>query len=81
LGTDSRKRQTLKSRSPHCNNFDPGDEGKTAYYALRWLNTKGDPGQWSQIYSLFVLGEENDANGFHSRMTTITPETTTTINQ
>lgn len=46
----------MESRAPHRNDFDPGDEGKTAFYALRWLNTKGEPGPWSPVYSAVVPG-------------------------
>jgi hypothetical protein len=55
-GAQSRQRQTLKSRFPHRNDFDPDDEGKSAYYALRWLNTKGDPRPRSPICSAIVQG-------------------------
>jgi hypothetical protein len=46
----------MESRAPHRNDFDPGDEGKTAYYAMRWLNTKGQPSPWSPIYNTVVPG-------------------------
>lgn len=46
----------MESRAPHRNDFDPGDEGKTAHYALRWLNTRGQPGPWSPVYSAIVPG-------------------------
>ena len=46
----------MESRAPHRNDFDPGDEGKVAYYAMRWLNTKGDPSPWSPIYTAVVPG-------------------------
>ncbi len=53
---DSMSQLAMESRSPHRNDFDPGDEGKTAFYALRWLNTAGDPGPWSPVYSAVVPG-------------------------
>lgn len=46
----------METRAPHRNDFDPGDEGKTAHYALRWLNTRGHPGPWSPVYSAIVPG-------------------------
>ena len=53
---DTMPQLAMESRSPHRNDFDPGDEGKTAFYALRWLNTTGDPGPWSPVYSAVVPG-------------------------
>ena len=46
----------MESRPPHRNDFEPADLGKPVHYALRWINTKGDPGPWSQIYSAVVPG-------------------------
>jgi hypothetical protein len=34
--------------------FEQTDIGKTVYFAMRWLNTRGKPGPWSQIYSATV---------------------------
>ena len=28
--------------------FTSADAGKTAYYALRWVSTRGDKGPWSE---------------------------------
>ena len=39
----------LDSRPPHRTDFDSGDVGKTAYYALRWVSGKGEQGPWSGI--------------------------------
>lgn len=44
----------LDTRSPHRTDFDPADPGKTAYYAQRWVNTRGEPGPWSVITSYLV---------------------------
>ena len=38
-----------ETKMPHRNDFDATDLGKTASYAARWVNTKGDSGPWSQI--------------------------------
>ena len=46
----------MESRSPHRNDFDPGQEAQTAHYAFPWLNTTGTPGPWSPFYSLVVPG-------------------------
>ena len=44
-----------ETKTPNRNDFDPADAGKTVWYALRWINTKGDPGPWSQITSYPIL--------------------------
>jgi hypothetical protein len=36
------------TRSPYVAQFDGVDGGKTAYYMLRWVNTRGEQGPWSQ---------------------------------
>lgn len=35
------------TRPPYVAQYDPADAGKTAYYWLRWENTKGETGPWS----------------------------------
>lgn len=42
------------SKSPYRNDLDPGDVGKTAYYAVRWVNTTGQPGPWGLITGYLV---------------------------
>ena len=39
------------TRSPYVAEFDGADAGKTAYYMLRWVNTRGERGPWSQTIS------------------------------
>ncbi|MBC8096333.1 MAG: hypothetical protein H7Y43_11015 [Akkermansiaceae bacterium] len=46
----------IETRTPYRADFEAGDVGKTVYFAFRWLNTKGQPGPWSQIYSAVVPG-------------------------
>lgn len=41
----------LDTRSPYVAHFDGADAGKTVYYRLRWLNTRQEPGPWSDISS------------------------------
>jgi hypothetical protein len=31
--------------------FDGSQAGKTAYYMLRWVSTRGETGPWSQTVS------------------------------
>lgn len=33
--------------TPHLVEHDPADTGKTAYYLLRWVNTRAEKGPWS----------------------------------
>jgi hypothetical protein len=39
------------TRSPLKLTFTGADRGKTLYFALRWENTTGVKGDWSEIYS------------------------------
>jgi len=41
---------------PPVAQFDPADAGKTAYYWLRWENTKGEIGPWSAVASATITG-------------------------
>ena len=36
------------TRTPYLATFDGADGGKPAHYMLRWINTKGQPGPWSE---------------------------------
>ena len=42
------------TRTPYVAGFDQADAGKTAYYWLRWENTKGETGPWSEPASRVV---------------------------
>ena len=39
---------TTTSRPTLRTTFTPTDGGKTAVYLLRWINTRGEPGPWSE---------------------------------
>jgi hypothetical protein len=39
----------LDTRTPYTHDHDAELAGKTAYYLLRWQNTKGEPGPWSEV--------------------------------
>lgn len=39
------------TRTPYVADFDGPDAGKTAYYMLRWVSTRGETGPWSQTVS------------------------------
>jgi hypothetical protein len=38
----------------HVFDFEEKDRGKRLYFALRWENTRGEKGPWSQLYDMFV---------------------------
>lgn len=40
--------------SPYVATFDGEDVGKTAWYMLRWVNTRGERGPWSPTFSALV---------------------------
>ncbi len=44
------------TRSPYVAGFDGANGGKTAYYMLRWVNTRGETGPWSQTVSATITG-------------------------
>jgi hypothetical protein len=41
----------LDTRSPYVAEYDGADAAKIAYYMLRWVNTRGERGPWSQTVS------------------------------
>lgn len=47
---------TTDTRSPYIVTFDGADAGKTAYYWLRWVNTRSEHGPWSSAISAMVAG-------------------------
>ena len=46
----------IETRAPYRADFDTTDVGKNVWFALRWLNTKGQPGPWSQIFNSVIPG-------------------------
>jgi len=44
------------TRSPYTVSFKGDDAGKTAYYWLRWVNSKGQQGPWSSPVNAMVVG-------------------------
>ena len=38
----------VDTRSPYTTDFDGSDGGKQAHYMLRWVNTRGETGPWSE---------------------------------
>jgi hypothetical protein len=48
LGTDT--------RTPYVAEFDESQAGKAAHYMLRWVNSKGETGPWSQTVNATITG-------------------------
>ena len=48
--------QGMCSASPFVVKFDSSKAGKTAWYWLRWINRKGEPGPWSVAISAMIVG-------------------------
>jgi hypothetical protein len=46
----------LDTQSPYVAHYSGADAGKTAHYMLRWVNSKGEPGPWSQTASATITG-------------------------
>lgn len=46
----------LDTRTPYIAEYDGADAGKTAHYMLRWVNTRGDKGPWSETISATIAG-------------------------
>lgn len=44
------------TRAPYVHAFEMNDIGKTVHYLLRWENTTGKVGPWSEIVSAVVAG-------------------------
>ena len=44
----------LDTASPYVAQYDGADAGKTAHYMLRWANTRGEQGPWSQTVSATI---------------------------
>jgi len=44
------------TKTPYTYDFEPADAGKTAYYWVRWVNPKGEPGPWGAMVSATITG-------------------------
>lgn len=44
------------TRSPFSWIFDAADAGKMAHWMMRWINTRGEPGPWSETLSFTITG-------------------------
>jgi hypothetical protein len=44
----------IDTHTPHTFTFDGDDRGRTVYFCLRWENTRGQRGPWSEVVSAIV---------------------------
>jgi hypothetical protein len=54
LSVDELVHSNFCTRSPFKLTFDESDRGKTVYFCLRWENTKGEKGPWSEIMMAII---------------------------
>jgi hypothetical protein len=45
---------SIDTNSPFTLSFENDQRGKTVYFALRWENTRGEKGPWSEIQSAII---------------------------
>jgi hypothetical protein len=45
---------SFSTRTPLRLTFSGNDRGKTLYFALRWENTRGVKGPWSEIFNTII---------------------------
>lgn len=55
-GPDAMNLQAVDKSTPYLMEFDSADAGKTAWWAMRWVNTKGEHGPWSATVSGTIPG-------------------------
>ena len=46
----------LDTAIPYTAEYPGADAGKTAYYMLRWVTTRGDKGPWSETVAATIAG-------------------------
>jgi len=51
---DGYKFLSVSSRGNLQTDFPSADAGKTAYYSLRWVSTRGEKGPWSEVAAATV---------------------------
>ncbi|MFO0840624.1 MAG: hypothetical protein U1D55_19110 [Phycisphaerae bacterium] len=47
---------SVNARGTLQTDFTTAETGQTAYYALRWLSTRGETGPWSEIAAATLAG-------------------------
>lgn len=53
---DQYKYAATDSSTPYVLHFDLEDAGKTVHYRLRWVNTRDEPGPWSEPLTATITG-------------------------
>jgi hypothetical protein len=48
--------QSVDKTTPYLMEFESSDAGKTAWWAMRWVNTRGEHGPWSAMVSATIGG-------------------------
>lgn len=46
----------IDTKTPQIWEFDPSEAGQMAHWVARWINTRGEPGPWSDVVSATVPG-------------------------
>lgn len=55
-GPEQFERLDESRRSPYVVQYTGADAGKTAYYMMRWVNSRGERGPWSETVSATITG-------------------------
>ena len=55
-GPEAMHLQAVDKSTPYLMEFDSADAGKTAFWAMRWVNTRGEHGPWSATVSATIPG-------------------------
>jgi hypothetical protein len=51
---DELRNSSIDTRSPFTLAFNENERGKAVYFCLRWENTTGEKGPWSEIVTAFI---------------------------
>jgi hypothetical protein len=52
--TDDLIHSEFSTRTPHTFIFEENQRGRTVWFRLRWENTRGEKGPWSELYSAII---------------------------
>jgi hypothetical protein len=55
-GPEQMHLQSVDKTTPYLMEFQSSDAGKTAWWAMRWVNTRGEHGPWSAMVSATIGG-------------------------
>jgi hypothetical protein len=54
LSVDELIHSSFDTHSPFTLDFSENDRGKTVWFCLRWENTTGEKGPWSEMMSAII---------------------------